>query len=90
MSEKIRVLVVDDNVHIITLMRELLTSRGYEVIAVSDAAQAEAVSAARPTQKQSNHRRSSSELQREAITCSHVRVKSVGPSSLRPFAVHLS
>jgi putative two-component system response regulator len=37
-----RVLVVDDNADIMMLMRELLASRGYDVIAVPDAAQAEA------------------------------------------------
>ena len=36
-----RVLVVDDNINTMTLMRDLLSSRGYEVIAVPDAAQAE-------------------------------------------------
>ena len=37
-----RVLVVDDNPDTMVLMRELLATRGYEVTAVSDAAQAEA------------------------------------------------
>ena len=37
-----RVLVVDDNLTTMSLMRDLLSSRGYEVVAVSDAAQAEA------------------------------------------------
>jgi putative two-component system response regulator len=37
-----RVLVVEDNPNTMTLMRELLSSRGYEVIAVQDAAHAEA------------------------------------------------
>src|SRR6266852_4905756 len=37
-----RVLVVDDNPNTMTLMRELLSSRGYDVVAVPDAAQAEA------------------------------------------------
>jgi len=37
-----RVLVVDDNHNTMTLMRDLLSSRGYDVVAVSDAAQAEA------------------------------------------------
>jgi putative two-component system response regulator len=36
-----RVLVVDDNANTMVLMRDLLSSRGYEVVAVSDAAQAE-------------------------------------------------
>ncbi len=36
------VLVVDDNANTMTLMRDLLSSRGYEVVAVPDAAQAEA------------------------------------------------
>ncbi len=36
-----RVLVVDDNPDIMALMSELLASRGYEVVAVRDAAQAE-------------------------------------------------
>jgi putative two-component system response regulator len=36
-----RVLVVDDNPDIMVLMSELLASRGYEVVAVRDAAQAE-------------------------------------------------
>jgi putative two-component system response regulator len=36
-----RVLVVDDNAATMVLMRDLLTSRGYDVIAVPDAAQAE-------------------------------------------------
>jgi putative two-component system response regulator len=37
-----RILVVDDNQDIMMLMKELLSTRGYEVVAVSDAAQAEA------------------------------------------------
>ncbi len=37
-----RVLVVDDNPATMVLMRELLSSRGYDVVAVPDAAQAEA------------------------------------------------
>ena len=37
-----RVLVVDDNPNTMTLMRDLLSSRGYDVVAVPDAAQAEA------------------------------------------------
>jgi putative two-component system response regulator len=37
-----RILVVDDNAEVVELMRELLTSRGYDVVAVHDAAQAEA------------------------------------------------
>ena len=37
-----RVLVVDDNPNTMTLMRDLLSTRGYDVIAVPDAAQAEA------------------------------------------------
>jgi putative two-component system response regulator len=36
-----RVLVVDDNPDTMVLMRELLATRGYEVIAVPDAARAE-------------------------------------------------
>jgi len=36
-----RVLVVDDNPDIMSLMRDLLETHGYEVVAVSDAAQAE-------------------------------------------------
>jgi putative two-component system response regulator len=36
-----RVLVVDDNVEIMMLMQELLATRGYEVVAVSDATEAE-------------------------------------------------
>jgi putative two-component system response regulator len=36
-----RILVVDDNPNTMTLMRDLLSSRGYEVAAVPDAAQAE-------------------------------------------------
>ena len=36
-----RVLVVDDNPDMAELMRELLASRGYDVVTVSDAAQAE-------------------------------------------------
>jgi putative two-component system response regulator len=36
------VLVVDDNHNTMTLMRDLLSSRGYDVVAVPDAAQAEA------------------------------------------------
>src|SRR5437867_2342775 len=37
-----RVLVVDDNPNTMELMRDLLSSRGYDVVAVPDAAQAEA------------------------------------------------
>src|SRR5216684_2516498 len=37
-----RVLVVDDNPNTMTLLRDLLASRGYEVVAVPDAAHAEA------------------------------------------------
>jgi putative two-component system response regulator len=37
-----RVLVVDDNPNTMTLMRDLLSARGYEVVAVPDAARAEA------------------------------------------------
>jgi putative two-component system response regulator len=37
-----RVLVVDDNPNTMTLMRDLLSARGYEVVAVPDAAHAEA------------------------------------------------
>lgn len=37
-----RVLVVDDNPNTMTLMRDILASRGYDVVAVPDAAQAEA------------------------------------------------
>jgi putative two-component system response regulator len=37
-----RVLVVDDNPDMVELMRELLASRGYDVVAVRDAAEAEA------------------------------------------------
>jgi putative two-component system response regulator len=37
-----RVLVVDDNHNTMTLMHDLLSSRGYDVVAVPDAAQAEA------------------------------------------------
>src|SRR5216683_1200291 len=37
-----RVLVVDDNPNTMTLMHDLLSSRGYDVVAVPDAAQAEA------------------------------------------------
>ena len=45
-----RILVVDDNPDIMALMRELLATRGYDVVAVADAAQAEARSrASRPT-----------------------------------------
>jgi putative two-component system response regulator len=36
-----RVLVVDDNVEIMMLMQELLATRGYDVVAVSDATEAE-------------------------------------------------
>jgi putative two-component system response regulator len=36
-----RILVVDDNPDMMTIMRELLATRGYEVVAVADAAQAE-------------------------------------------------
>ena len=37
-----RILVVDDNQNIVMLMKELLSTRGYDVVTVSDAAQAEA------------------------------------------------
>ena len=37
-----RVLVVDDNINTMVLMRDLLASRGFDVVAVSDATQAEA------------------------------------------------
>jgi putative two-component system response regulator len=37
-----RILVVDDNPDMMTIMRELLATRGYDVVAVADAAQAEA------------------------------------------------
>ena len=37
-----RVLVVDDNPSTMTLMRDILSSRGYDVVAVADAVQAEA------------------------------------------------
>src|SRR5438093_8626368 len=37
-----RILVVDDNVNTMSLMQDLLSSRGYDVVAVPDAAQAEA------------------------------------------------
>src|SRR5690348_8996869 len=37
-----RILVVDDNPNTMTLMRDLLSARGYDVIAVPDAARAEA------------------------------------------------
>ena len=37
-----RVLVVDDNPSTMSLMRDLLSSRGYDVVALPDAAQAEA------------------------------------------------
>ena len=37
-----RILVVDDNADTMMLMKELLSTRGYDVVAVSDAAQAEA------------------------------------------------
>jgi len=37
-----RVLVVDDNADIMSLMRDLLETRGYEVVVAADAAQAEA------------------------------------------------
>lgn len=37
-----RVLVIEDNVNALSLMRELLASRGYDVVAVPNAAQAEA------------------------------------------------
>src|SRR5215469_5907973 len=43
-----RVLVVDDNPSTMVLMRDLLSSRGYEVVAVPDAAQAEAEMLRRP------------------------------------------
>jgi putative two-component system response regulator len=37
-----RILVVDDNPDMMTILRELLATRGYDVVAVADAAQAEA------------------------------------------------
>ena len=37
-----RVLVVDDNPNTMVLMRDLLSSRGYDVVAVQDAGHAEA------------------------------------------------
>src|SRR5579863_6317300 len=40
-SRSPRILVVDDNPDMMTLMRELLATRGYDVVAVADAAQAE-------------------------------------------------
>src|SRR5215469_12440237 len=43
-----RVLVVDDNPSTMVLMRDLLSSRGYEVVAVPDAAQAEVEMLRRP------------------------------------------
>ncbi len=43
-----RVLVVDDNAPTMLLMRDILSSRGYDVVAVSDAAQAEAEILSRP------------------------------------------
>jgi putative two-component system response regulator len=43
-----RVLVVDDNPSTMVLMRDLLSSRGYDVVAVPDAAQAEAEMLRRP------------------------------------------
>jgi putative two-component system response regulator len=42
LRRRARVLVVDDNPDLMVLMRELLETRGYEVVAVPDAAQAEA------------------------------------------------
>ena len=43
-----RVLVVDDNTNTMSLMRDLLATRGYDVVAVPDAAQAEAEILRRP------------------------------------------
>src|SRR5207253_11178020 len=43
-----RVLVVDDNPNTMTLMHDLLSSRGYDVVAVPDAAQAEVEVLRRP------------------------------------------
>jgi putative two-component system response regulator len=43
-----RILVVDDNPNTMTLMHELLSSRGYDVIAVPDAAEAESEIQRRP------------------------------------------
>ena len=37
-----RILVVDDNPDVVLLMQELLASRGYDAVAVSDAVEAEA------------------------------------------------
>jgi putative two-component system response regulator len=43
-----RILVVDDNANTMVLMRDLLSSRGYDVVAVPDAAHAEAEILQRP------------------------------------------
>ena len=43
-----RILVVDDNANTMSLMQDLLASRGYDVVAVPDAAQAEAEMFRRP------------------------------------------
>ena len=43
-----RVLVIEDNLNAMTLMRDLLASRGYDVVAVPNAAQAEAEIFRRP------------------------------------------
>jgi putative two-component system response regulator len=43
-----RVLVIEDNAHAMNLMRDLLASRGYDVVAVPNAAQAEAEVFRRP------------------------------------------
>jgi len=43
-----RILVVDDNVNTMSLMQDLLSSRGYDVVAVPDATQAEAEILRRP------------------------------------------
>src|SRR5256885_5086535 len=44
-----RILVVDDNPNTMNLMQDLLSSRGYDVVAVPDASQAEAEIFQRPT-----------------------------------------
>ncbi len=43
-----RILLVDDNPDIIAVLREMLSSRGYDVVSVTDVAQAEAAIALRP------------------------------------------
>jgi len=43
-----RILVVDDNPDIVAVMREMLSSRGYDVVAVSNVAEAEVEIARRP------------------------------------------